>query len=155
MEDLKRSIIRLPGRAELLYLQDVANVYRGYIDPPSSKMRANGEPGLGLAISLREGGNILDLGREVETHGRALRATYPIGVDFDFVAFQADAVERKVDDFVGNLLQAIGIVLAGDAADAGGAHRPGRRSLIPMAIVSSFIFMSLFDVGINQMSLAR
>lgn len=65
VEDLARTIISLPGRDELIYLEDVAKVTRGYVDPPSRKMRASGRPGLALAISMREGGNILLLGDEV------------------------------------------------------------------------------------------
>jgi len=154
VEDLKRSILRLPGRADLLYLQDVASVYRGYVDPPKTKMRSNGEPCLGLAISLREGGNILRLGREVEAAVDRLRGTYPIGVDFDFVAHQAGAVEDKVQNFISNLLQAVAIVLVVMLLALGVRTGLVVASLIPMAIVASFIFMSLFDVGINQMSLA-
>ncbi len=154
IEDLKRSVIKAPGSSALIYLQDVARVYRGYIDPPETKMRANGEPGLALAISLREGGNILDLGEQVKATIARLQASYPYGIEFDFVMFQADAVARKVDDFVGNLLQAVGIVVLVMLATLGLRTGLVVASLIPMAIVSSFIFMSVFDVGINQMSLA-
>ncbi len=154
VEDLKRSVITVPGSQELVYLQDVAHVYRGYVDPPQTKMRTNGEPGLALAISLREGGNILDLGRQVRATIDRLQATYPHGVEFDFVMFQADAVAKKVDDFVGNLLQAVGIVMLVMLVTLGLRTGLVVASLIPMAIVSSFIFMSIFEVGINQMSLA-
>ena len=77
-----------------------------------------------------------------------------MGIDFDFVAFQADAVEKKVDEFIGNLLQAVGIVLAVMLLTLGVRTGMVVASLIPMAIVSSFIFMAIFGVGINQMSLA-
>ncbi len=154
IEELSRSLITLPGRDELLYLQDVATVRRGYIDPPRTKMRANGEPGLALAISLREGGNILDLGEAVTATIERVSAEYPIGVDFDFLVRQAAAVEKKVKDFVGNLVQAVAIVLLVMLLTLGVRTGLVVASLIPMAIISSFIFMSLFDIGINQMSLA-
>ncbi len=154
VEDLKRTVITLPGRSELLYLQDVATIYRGYVDPPTTRMRASGEPALALAVSLREGGNILDLGSAVASTVEQLRTIYPVGVDFDFVAFQAQAVDRKVSDFLGNLVQAVAIVLAVMLLSLGPRTGLVVASLIPMAMVASFIFMALFDVGINQMSLA-
>ena len=154
IEELSRSLLTLPGRDELLYLQDVATVRRGYIDPPRTKMRANGEPGLALAISLREGGNILDLGEAVTATIDRVSTEYPIGVEFDFLARQAAAVEKKVKDFVGNLIQAVAIVLLVMLLTLGVRTGLVVASLIPMAIISSFIFMSLFDIGINQMSLA-
>ncbi len=154
IEDLKRSVITAPGSSELIYLQDVADVYRGYVDPPTSTMHANGERGLALAISLREGGNILVLGELVSQTMERLQGTYPHGVEFEFLMYQAGAVAKKVDDFVGNLLQAVGIVMLVMLVTLGLRTGLVVASLIPMAIVASFIFMAIFDVGINQMSLA-
>ena len=83
VEDLGRTVISLPGRRELLYLGDIAHIARGYIDPPSAKMFTNGAPSLGLAVSLRDGGDISRLGMEVDVLLSRLRTAYPIGVDFD------------------------------------------------------------------------
>jgi multidrug efflux pump subunit AcrB len=154
VEELRRTVINLPGSGELLSLQDVADVYRGYVDPPRTRMRASGEPGLALAISLREGGNILDLGAAVRQTIDRVRSEYPIGVEFDYAVFQADAVEKKVKDFVGNLVQAIAIVLLVMLLTLGVRTGLVVASLIPMAIITSFIFMALFGIGLNQMSLA-
>ena len=154
VEDIAQTLMTIPGTTDLINLRDVATVRRGYIDPPKTKMRANGEPGLALAISLREGGNILDLGEQVRATATRLQTTYPYGVDFDFLMAQADAVEKKVDDFVGNLVQAVVIVMLVMLLTLGVRTGLVVASLIPMAIVTSFIFMAFFDVGINQMSLA-
>ncbi|MCP4200868.1 MAG: efflux RND transporter permease subunit [bacterium] len=152
--DLARTIISLPGRDELIYLEDVAEISRGYVDPPSRKMRASGEPGLALAVSMREGGNILVLGEEVKKTIAHAQESYPHGVEFEFTQFQAGEVEKKVDGFVGNLVQAVAIVMLVMLASLGLRTGLVVASLIPMAIVMAFIFMSLFDVGINTMSLA-
>ena len=154
VDDLRRTIISLPDRNELIYLEDVAQVERGYVDPPRRRMRASGEPGLALAVSMREGGNIVVLGEQVRATIDRLQASYPHGIDFDFVQFQAGEVEKKVDDFIGNLLQAVGIVMLVMLVSLGLRTGLIVASLIPMAIVMSFIFMSLFGVGINSMSLA-
>jgi multidrug efflux pump subunit AcrB len=154
LEDVKRTLISIPGRRELIALQDVAEVRRGYLDPPETKMRYNGEPALGLAISMREGGNIIDLGRQVKETIARVEASYPIGIDFDFVQFQADPVNKKVNEFVGNLLQAIGIVVLVMLASLGLRTGLVVASLIPMAIVSALLVMGLFDIGLDQMSLA-
>ncbi|MCZ6726665.1 MAG: efflux RND transporter permease subunit, partial [Acidobacteria bacterium] len=154
VDDLRRTIIRVPGRDELIYLEDVADIYRGYIDPPRRRMHASGEPGLALAISMREGGNILALGEEVRATIDRLQASYPHGIDFEFTQFQAGEVERKVDAFVRNLMQAVGIVMLVMLVSLGLRTGMVVTSLIPVAIIMSFIFMAFFDVGINSMSLA-
>jgi len=64
--DIENSILTLPGRSEVVYLKDIVKVQRGYIDPPSREMYSSGWPALSLAVSKRDGGNIIVLGVEVE-----------------------------------------------------------------------------------------
>jgi multidrug efflux pump len=154
LDDLRRTVVRVPGSDRLLQLQDIASIVRGYVDPPTSKVHVSGEPGLVLAISLRQGGNILALGDAVKKTIDRARAGYPIGVDFGYAAFQAGAVEKKVGNFLGNLVQAVVIVLAVMLLTLGVRTGLVVATLIPSAIIVSFIFMAAFDIGINQMSLA-
>ena len=154
VDDLRRSVIKVPGRQDLLYLEDLASVFRGYIDPPESMMRYRGMPCLGLAVSLREGGNILALGGKVkETIGR-LQEVYPIGIEFDIVAFQPEHVAKKVSSFLANLLQAVVIVLVVMLVTLGVRTGLVVASLIPMAMIMSLLIMSFLKIGIDQMSLA-
>ncbi|MGW8323956.1 MAG: efflux RND transporter permease subunit, partial [Thermodesulfobacteriota bacterium] len=143
VEDLRRSVIKLPGRQDLLYLQDLANVYRGYIDPPESMMEYSGRPCLGLAVSLREGGNVLSLGKQVKATIDRLQEVYPIGIQFDMVAFQPEHVSRKVDAFVNNLLQAVVIVLGVMLVSLGIRTGLVVASLIPMSMIMSLLVMSV------------
>ncbi len=117
-------------------------------------MHANGIPALGLAISTKEGGNTILLGEEVKALVARLNEEYPIGIDFEFVAFQPDIVERKVSEFVANVLQAIGLVLAVMLLMLGLRTGFVVASLIPSAMLMALFIMSLMDIGLNQMSLA-
>ena len=154
LEDVKRALISVPGRAELIALQDIARIERGYVDPPQTKLRVNGEPALALAISMREGGNILDLGREVKETIHRVESEYPVGIDFTFVQFQAEPVERKVNEFIGTLMQAIAVVVIVMLLSLGIRTGLVVASLIPMAIVMALMIMGFLDIGLNQMSLA-
>ena len=147
VEDLRRALISVPGQSELIALQDIAEVTRGYVDPPETKLRVNGEPALALAISLREGGNVRETMRYVESE-------VPIGVDFEFIQFQADPVTKKVDNFISSLLQAIAIVVLVMLASLGVRTGLVVASLIPMAIVMALAVMGFLGIGLDQMSLA-
>ena len=46
-------------------LGDIANVRRGFSDPPQPMFRVNGQPAIGLAIAMRDAGDILALGENV------------------------------------------------------------------------------------------
>lgn len=154
VDDLRQMVLNIPNRDNLIRLQDIATVERGYIDPAQKRMRFSGEPALGLAVSLREGGNILDLGHAIQGVINRARNIYPVGVDFNYVQFQSDAVAAKVDDFVANLLQAIGIVAVIMLMFLGIRTGLVVASLIPSAMIASMLVMSVFDIGIDQMSLA-
>ena len=87
VDDLRRSVIHLPGSNEIVALQDIATVRRGYVDPPQTMTRASGVEALALAISLREGGNIIALGNQFNPMYELLKASYPIGIEFDVIAY--------------------------------------------------------------------
>ncbi len=154
IDDLRQTVINLPGSRDLLLLRDVAEIYRGYVDPPESKVRVSGVQGLALAISMREGGNILLLGEAVRAKIDELTAFYPIGIDFDYVQFQAADVQTLVDGLIGNLLQAVAIVAAIMLLFLGVRTGLVVASLIPAAILTSLTLMGFFAIGLDQMSIA-
>jgi multidrug efflux pump subunit AcrB len=154
VEDLRRTLIQIPRSNELVPLEDIARVYRGYIDPTETKMTTSGVPSLGLAVSMQEGGNIIKLGEEVKALIHRLEALYPIGIDFDLIAFQPLKVEQKVDAFIGNLIQAISIVLLVMLITLGVRTGLVVATLIPVTMVLSFLLMSAFKIGLDQISLA-
>jgi multidrug efflux pump subunit AcrB len=154
VEDLRRTVINVPGSKDVVYLEDLVSIHRDYIDPPKAKVHYAGQPALTLAIHLREGGDILKLGEEVKQALVRFHEAYPIGVNFDLVAFQPKHVERKVNEFVNNLLQAIGIVLVVMLVFLGLRTGLVVASLIPMTMIMSLMVMGFFNIGIDQMSLA-
>ncbi len=154
LEDLKRTIIKLPGRKDLIYLGDIADIHRGYIDPPSRIMRANNTPCLGVAVSMREGGNIIALGTQVQAKLDYFHSTYPIGIEFDNIAFQPASVSTYVNNFVENLLQSVVIVTLVMLLFLGLRTGIIVAALIPMAMFGSLMLMQFLDIGLDMVSLA-
>ena len=152
LDDLQRTVIQLPGGA-LVYLEDIADVYRGYKDPPRSVSRVNGEPTLAIAVSMREGGDILKLGERLDVLMPDLLSRYPWGIEIEKVWFQADLVEDVVNAFTSSLVQAIAIVILVMISFLGLRTGLVVGSLIPTTIVASFFTMQIFDITINQISL--
>ena len=154
VDEISQMVLNIPASDDVVRLQDIATVSRGYIDPPRTRMRHNGEPALGLAVSLREGGNILELGEAIRGVIERARSVYPIGVEFDVIQFQSDAVFKKVHDFAGNLVQAVVIVAIVMLVFLGLRTGLVVASLIPSTMIAAILLMSVFDIGIDQMSLA-
>ncbi len=153
IEDLRKTVIQIPN-GSVVYLGDIANVYRAYADPPDSVTRVNGQPALAIAISMREGGDILKLGEKLDDVIPVIKAQYPWGIELKKIWFQASLVEKSVDSFISNLLQAIGIVCLVMLLALG--FRTGMivAALIPAAMIISLYFMQIFGITINQISLA-
>ncbi len=154
IEDIKNTVITIPETNELVRLQDIVEIRRTYIDPPQSLMRADGVPSLALAISLREGGNILTLGEQVDAVMNYALTTYPIGIEFGQFMFQADIVDDKIKDFLGNLYQAVAIVALVMLVFLGVRTGLIVASLIPTTMITTMFFMTFFDIGLDQVSLA-
>ncbi len=154
VEELRRTIVNLPGRKDVIYLEDIANIYRGFVDPVESKVKVNGHQGLAISVSLKDGGNIIDLGNGVEKTMDYLNSQYPIGIEFELIAYQHKIVDDKVNDFVNNLLQAVAVVLAVMLLFLGFRTGVVVASLVPSVMIVSLFIMGLFDIGLDQISLA-
>ncbi len=154
VEDIRKTLIPIDGSNELVFLGDVTRIYRGYIDPPNSLVKINGQKGLVLGISLKEGGNIIHLGSQVDEKLNEYREIYPIGVDFIRVAYQDTVVDKSVKDFIGNLMQSVGVVLIVMLIFLGLRTGLVVASLIPSTIILTILIMSLINVGLNKVTLA-
>ena len=153
IEDIKRTVVPIPN-VGLVYLADIANVYQAYDDPTTKLTRVNGKPGLAIAVSMREGGDILKLGKRLDDMVPVLEAGYPWGIKLDKIWFQADLVKEGVGNFVSSLSQSVLIVVAVMLFFLGMRTGFVVASLIPLAIMISFYFMQVFSITINQVSLA-
>ena len=155
LDELRRTVLQIPGLQEVVYLEDITDVRRGYIDPPESRARINGHPGLALAVSMREDGNISQLGEQVTATVERMQSQYPIGLEMQTVAFQPDEVNRKVGNFAASLVQSVLIVIAVMLLTLGVRTGLVVASLIPMAMLLSLASMYfVFDIGLDQMSIA-
>jgi multidrug efflux pump subunit AcrB len=154
LEDIKKTTIQIPGSDQVHYLSDLAEVYRGYIDPVSTKVSVSGEPALAVAISMRNGGNNIRLGQQVIGALDRLIVAYPIGVDYSLVSFLPGEVKEKVDDFASNLIQAVVVVTIAMLLSLGLRTGLIVAVLIPSSMIFGILLMSLFEIGIDQISLA-
>ncbi len=154
VEEVRRSVITLPGRTEVIYLEDIASVTRGYIDPPKDKLHTTGTPALAIGISMREGGNIITMGEKVKQAVNRLQEMYPIGLEFDFLVFQPEEVSESVNNFLRSLYQAIAIVMVVMLLFLGLRTGLVVTTLIPMAMLLSFVIMNMCNITLNTVSLA-
>ena len=154
VDDIRHTIIPVPGTSRVLFLEDIAEIKRGYVDPATSKMRASGVPALGIALSMREGGNNIVMGEQVRELVNELEQAYPIGINFEVIHFSPQEVADKVNDFVSNLIQAVLVVAAVMLLSLGLRTGLVVVTLIPGSMIAAMLVMSFMNIGLDQISLA-
>ncbi len=134
-------------------LGDIAKVYRGTVDPPSPMFRVNGKPAIGLAISMRDRGDILALGTNVRQAMADIKASLPVGIEPVLVADQPAIVDHAINDFLISLVQAILIILACSFLSLG--VRPGIivALAIPITLAIVFAVMDVRHINLQRVSL--
>ena len=150
-ESLKAVNFRQGGRS--FRLSDIGKVKRGFVDPPQPMFRYNGEPAIGLAISMAKNGDAEALGANVKKRMTQLLGNLPIGLDAHLVADQPHTVHEAVGEFTKSLWEAIAIVLAVSFLALG--WRPGIvvAVAIPLVLAITFVVMYVFGISLQRISL--
>jgi multidrug efflux pump subunit AcrB len=149
--DIENTLIRINGRT--LRLGDIAEVHRGYLDPPEQHMRFNRHPVLGIGITMASTGDVVALGKRLDARVATLRASLPAGLTLTEVSSMPQAVSRSVDDFVEAVAEAIGIVLLVSLVSLGVRTGLVVAISIPLVLAATALSMYLFGIGLHKVSL--
>lgn len=96
---------------KLLRIADVATVKRGYEDPPTYRIRHQGEPALMLGVIMDQHFNGLELDKSLQAEEARIHAELPLGVKFDKVSDQAEKIRLAVNEFMLKFFVALGVVM--------------------------------------------
>ncbi|TFV36678.1 efflux RND transporter permease subunit [Bradyrhizobium frederickii] len=134
-------------------LTDVATITRGYVDPPSTLFRYNGQPAIALAIGMKSGANLLQFGEALKEEMTKVIADLPIGVGVHLVADQPVVVEHAVSGFTEALFEAVIIVLGISFLSLGLRAGLVVAIAIPLVLAITFVVMAYCDISLQRISL--
>jgi len=146
-------LISSEGSTRQIYLKDVAQVKRGYVEPPTNLLRYDGQPAIGLGISTTKGGNVVKMGEAIEKRARAIMGRMPLGINIGIVSLQSDAVTTAIDGFLISLIEAVVIVVAVLLLFMGLRSGLIIGFILALTISGSFIFMGPWGVALERISL--
>ncbi|MEI1248413.1 efflux RND transporter permease subunit [Rhizobium aouanii] len=150
-ESLRSINLRINNR--FFPLSDVATIKRGYVDPPSSLFRFNGQPAIGLAIGMKQGANLLEFGEGLDAQMKRVVADLPIGVDVHRVSDQPAVVDEAVSGFTRALFEAIVIVLIISFISLGLRAGMVVAISIPLVLAITFVVMEYSGISLQRISL--
>lgn len=153
IEDLGELLVRSDARGGLVFLKDLAAIAREYQNPPESLMHYNGKPAIGLGISTRAGGNVVEMGKAVKNRIEELSSDFPAGMELGVIAYQSDLVSDSVKAFVINLAEAVAIVIAALCVTMGLSSGALMGVILLLTILGTFIGMRILGVDFQLISL--
>ncbi len=151
VDAIKNLPINAGGR--LFRLADIAAVERRFVDPPNPKMFFNGMPAIGIAVAMESGGNILNLGKNLDKTVEAIQQELPLGLEIHQVSDQPQVVEDSIGEFVETLVLAIVIVLGVSFASLGLRTGLVVAGCIPLVLAGTFCFMYVLGIDLHKVSL--
>jgi multidrug efflux pump len=171
VEQLRAMPIRASSGSQLR-LGDIAQVRRGYIDPPQVKVRHQGREVIALGVSMARGGDIIGLGKSLKTAVNRIEDGLPAGIKLVQIQDQPRSVASSVNEFVKTLIEAVVIVLAVSFIALGLHKRPDAAALplwrrwyvdmrpglvvgitIPLVLAITFLAMHYLGIGLHKISL--
>ncbi len=174
VEQLQAMPIRGAGSstagAGQLRLGDIAQITRGYVDPPHVKVRFQGKEVIALGVSMAKGGDIIRLGQAMDAMAVQIGKSLPAGIKLVQVQDQPKTVSSSVSEFISVLIEAVVIVLAVSFISLGLHKRPGKNPLwrrytldmrpglvvgitIPLVLGMTFLGMWYWGIGLHKISL--
>ncbi|MEM1433133.1 MAG: efflux RND transporter permease subunit [Pseudomonadota bacterium] len=153
IDAIERLLIANATSGAVLRLGAIANVSRGYEDPPTKLIRFDGKPAIGLGISNLPGTNVVKLGQAVDEELQALKALLPLGVEVHEYYHQGKVVDRSIRDFANNVVAALAIVVVTLLIFMGLRSGLVMGATVLLTMAATLLLMWLIDVPMHRISL--
>lgn len=144
--------VRAPD-GRVVRVGDIADVHTGYPDPPEEIVHVDGMRGVVLAVRVRDGVSVTDLGRSVEARLAELRPLLPVGVRLTLIADQPQMVHDHLADFLKNLVLGVVSVTALVALFMGLRNGVLVGVTILISVTLTVGAMPFLHINLNQMSM--
>ena len=145
--------VNIVSNGRLFRLTDIGTITRGYADPTQPMFRVNGKSAIGVGISMREGGDVVALGRNVKNAMNSITAGLPVGIEPSLVADQPTVVSHAVGEFMRSFEEAIVIVMAISFLSLGLRAGTVVALSIPLVLAIVFVLMDYSHIALQRVSL--
>ena len=149
MEDLIISSVD----KKLIRLKDFATIRREYKEVPDQLIYQNGKPALTLGISMKQGRNVVEVGRKIEQRFKELAAQLPLGMQLDIIYNQPGEVDKSVRGFINNVIASIVIVILVLLVFMGVSAGFIIGTILLITVAGTLMVMQLFGIDLQRISL--
>ncbi|HCG7228224.1 efflux RND transporter permease subunit VmeI [Vibrio parahaemolyticus] len=153
VDELGDLLITESGAQGLIFLKDVAEIKRGYVEVPSNIINFNGSLALNVGVSFSQGVNVVEVGKAFDRRLAELKYQQPVGVEISEIYSQPKEVDKSVSGFVISLAQAVGIVIIVLLFFMGLRSGLLIGLILLLTVLGTFIFMKYLAIDLQRISL--
>ncbi|MGR5323864.1 efflux RND transporter permease subunit VmeI [Vibrio sp. DNB22_17_1] len=153
VNELGDLLITESGAQGLIFLKDVADIKRGYVEVPSNIINFNGSLALNVGVSFSQGVNVVEVGKAFDRRLAELKYQQPVGVQISEIYSQPKEVDKSVSGFVVSLAQAVGIVIIVLLFFMGLRSGLLIGLILLLTVLGTFIFMKYLAIDLQRISL--
>ncbi|MDK9755339.1 efflux RND transporter permease subunit VmeI [Vibrio sp. D173a] len=153
VDELGDLLLTESGAQGLIFLKDVAEIKRGYVDVPTNIINYNGQLALNLGVSFAQGVNVVEVGKAFDRRVAELKYQQPVGVEISEIYNQPKEVDKSVSGFVISLAQAVGIVIVVLLFFMGLRSGLLIGLILLLTVLGTFIFMKYLAIDLQRISL--
>ena len=153
VEELGDLLITESGAQGLIFLKDVAEIKRGYVEVPNNIINFNRSLALNVGVSFAEGVNVVEVGKAFDHRLAELKYQQPVGIEISEIYSQPKEVDKSVSGFVVSLAQAVGIVIIVLLFFMGLRSGLLIGLILLLTVLGTFIFMKYLAIDLQRISL--
>ena len=153
VSEMERLLVSPPGSRDLVFLGDIAKVYKTYTETPDLLYRNMGEKALSLGISFTAGVNVVDVSNAIADKIEQLESRLPFGMTLNTVYNQGEVVDVSVTGFLINLAESVAIVIVILLLFMGVRSGLLMGVVLLLTIFGTFIVMNLLGIQLQIISL--
>jgi multidrug efflux pump subunit AcrB len=151
LEKIRETPVAVGGRT--LKIADIADVKRGYEDPPSFLIRSNGEPAIVLSVVMKDRYNGLQLGKSLEAEAKAIAAEMPLGMTFTKITDQSVNIREAYNEFMLKFFVALAVVIVVSLVSLGFRVGLVVALAVPLTLAGVFIIMLVTGRDFDRITL--
>ncbi|MBR9874940.1 MAG: efflux RND transporter permease subunit VmeI [Vibrionaceae bacterium] len=153
VDELGDLLITEVGAQGLIFLKDVAEIKRGYVEVPTNIINFNGSLALNVGVSFAQGVNVVEVGKVFDRRLAELKYQQPVGIEISGIYSQPKEVDKSVSGFVISLAQAVGIVIIVLLFFMGLRSGLLIGLILLLTVLGTFIFMKYLAIDLQRISL--
>lgn len=153
VEAIENLLVSNDASGSILYLKDIATVYRDYVTPATKIIHYNGKKAIALGVANVAGGNVVVVGEAVDEMLAASQSRRPVGIQVYEYYHQGKVVEGSVKDFVTNVIAALVIVIVSLLFTMGIRSALVIAFILLVTVGATLMTMQIIGVPLHRISL--